>query len=224
MDLKKIYARRFTPDLAYRAGMWRILCRDFFQDYVDRSSRVVEIGAGYCEFINNIEAAQRTAVDINPDLKQYTAPGVKAVLARTDRMRRVRSSSADVVFASNFFEHLTREEIVGTLHEVHRVLAPGGRFMILQPNVRFCGRDYWMFFDHVTPIDDRALVEVLEVNGFEMVKVIPRFLPYSTKSALPRQYLLIRLSLRLPVLWRLFGQQSFLLGRKPNESKSGSAH
>ena len=44
--------------------------------------------------------------------------------------------------------------------------------MVLQPNIRFCAKDYWMFFDHVTPIDDRAFVEGLEINGFEILEVI----------------------------------------------------
>jgi len=215
MDVQGIYARRFSPDLQFREGMWKILCRDFFQRYVPNNSRVLEIGAGYCEFINNIQAGHKTAVDINPDVKNYAAAGVEIVLNSTSQMSAVPDNSADVVFASNFFEHLTRDEIVATFHEVYRVLAPGGKFMVLQPNIRFCAKDYWMFFDHVTPIDDRAFVEGLEINGFEILEVIDRFLPYTTKSRLPKALFLIQLYLRLRFAWRFFGQQSFILSRKP---------
>ena len=72
-----------------------------------------------------------------------------------------------------------------------------------------------MFFDHVTPIDDRALVEALEINGFEVLRVIARFLPFTTKSRLPRALPLVRLYLRLPQAWQLIGQQPFILSRKP---------
>jgi ubiquinone/menaquinone biosynthesis C-methylase UbiE len=215
MDVQSIYARRFSPDLEFRVKMWQILCSDFFQKRVDRNSRVLEIGAGYCEFINNIQSASKVAVDLNPDIKSYARPDVELVISSTSHMPAVPDHSVNIVFASNFFEHLTRDEIVATFREVYRVLTPGGQFMVLQPNIRFCAKDYWMFFDHITPIDDRAFVEGLEINGFVVVQVIDRFLPFTTKSRLPKSLFLIRLYLRLPFAWRIFGQQSFILSRKP---------
>jgi SAM-dependent methyltransferase len=215
MNVQQIYKRRFSPDLQFRDAMWKILCNIFFQRYIDPDSRVLEIGAGYCEFINNIEAKRKIAVDINPDLKKYVKANIEIVSASTTNMKEVTNGSVDIVFASNFFEHLLKDDIVATFQEVYRVLAPGGKFMVLQPNIRFCARDYWMFFDHVTPIDDRAFVEALEINGFEIVKVIERFLPYTTKSRLPKSLFLIKLYLFLPLVWRFFGQQSFIVSRKP---------
>ncbi len=215
MDVQSIYARRFTPDLKFRVEMWKILCRVFFQRYILKDCRVIEIGAGYCEFINNIQAGHKTAVDINPDVRNFAAADVEIVINSSDKMSDIPDNSADVVFASNFFEHLTRSEIIATFHEVYRVLAPGGKFMVLQPNIRFCGKDYWMFFDHVTPVDDRAFVEALEINGFEIIEVIERFLPYTTKSRLPKTTFLVELYLRFRIAWRFFGQQSFIVSRKP---------
>jgi hypothetical protein len=71
-----------------------------------------------------------------------------------------------------------------------------------------------MFFDHLTPIDDRALVEAMVISGLRAVEVIPRFLPYTTHSRLPRSILLIRLYLKLRPAWRWFGQQSLLVAEK----------
>ncbi len=215
MDVQSIYTRRFSPDLQFRQQMWRVLCRDFFQKYVPRDGHVLEIGAGYCEFINNIEARHKVAVDINPDLPQRAAAGVETIVESSTHIPGVQDSSIDLAFASNFFEHLTRDQIVQTLHEVRRVLKRGGHFMVLQPNIRYCGRDYWMFFDHITPIDDRAFVEVLELNGLRPTKVISRFLPYTTQSRLPRSLALIQLYLRVPLAWRFLGGQAFILSCKP---------
>jgi SAM-dependent methyltransferase len=215
MEEQRIYARRFNPDLKFRNEMWRILCRDFFQKYIDPESRILEIGAGYCEFINQINAAEKTALELNPDVRSYAAAEVRIIQDRSSRMNAVSDHSVEVVFASNFFEHLSREEILATFREVYRVLVPGGKFMVLQPNIRFCGKDYWMFFDHLTPIDDRAFVEALEICGFELQELITRFLPFTTKSRLPRSPFLLRLYLRLRMVWPLFGQQSFILSRKP---------
>lgn len=204
-----MYARRFGDDLEFRRRMWHVLCSRFFQRYVPRDASVVDLGAGFCEFINHIEAARKIAVDVRSDTADYAAPGVEVL----PDLRAVASQSVGVVFASHFLEHLTREEIVRTVREVRRVLREDGVFLVLQPNIRYCYRDYWMFFDHITPLDDRSLTEVLENNGLRVTKMIPRFLPYTTKSRLPRSLLLIHIYLRVPLLWRLFGGAAFAVAR-----------
>jgi ubiquinone/menaquinone biosynthesis C-methylase UbiE len=126
-------------------------------------------------------------------------------------MRLIKDESVDVAFISNFFEHIDRDAILATLFETLRVLAPGGRLLILQPNIRFCGNNYWQFFDHVTPIDDRALSEALAATGFRIETCIPRFLPFTTKGRRPAAPWLVKLYLHLPLAWRIFGAQSFLV-------------
>jgi SAM-dependent methyltransferase len=217
VDLPGLYERRFTGEAAFRNSMWRILCRSFFQKHVDPRATVVEVGAGHCEFINHITAARRIAVDLSTDTKHYAAPGVEVVTTASTDLSAISDGTADVAFASNFFEHLSRPDILATLREVKRVLTPNGRLLILQPNIRYCYRDYWMFFDHITPLDDRSLVEALEMSGFSPVTVIARFLPFTTKSALPKSLLLLRIYLAIPLFWRILGAQAFVVAR-PTQS------
>lgn len=212
-DLPGLYERRFAGEDAFRNSMWGILCRTFFQKYIDPRATVVEVGAGHCEFINQISAARRIAVDLSTDTAHYASPGVEVVTTASTDLSAIESGSADVAFASNFFEHLSRPDILATLRELKRVLRPDGRLLILQPNIRYCYRDYWMFFDHITPLDDHSLVEALEMSGLVAVKVISRFLPFTTKSALPKSLLLLRIYLALPILWRFLGAQSFIVAR-----------
>jgi len=70
--------------------------------------------------------------------------------------------------------------------------------MILQPNVRLLPGAYWDFFDHHTPLTERCLVEALTLLDMDIQRVVARFLPYTTKSALPQSPALVRLYLRLP--------------------------
>jgi hypothetical protein len=70
-----------------------------------------------------------------------------------------------------------------------------------------------MFFDHITPVDDRALAEAFAVTGFDVELDIPRFLPYTTKSRLPSGPGLVKLYLRVPLAWRFLGAQAFMVGR-----------
>ncbi|GAA2129466.1 class I SAM-dependent methyltransferase [Nocardioides bigeumensis] len=211
--LRRLYAHRFESVEGQRTDLWRVLCDDFFSRWVPADSTVLDVAAGHCEFVNNIRAARRIAVDLNPDVVTRAASGVEAHVCRSDAMDMLPDASVDRVFISNFFEHVPREVIVSTLDEVRRVLRPDGRLLVLQPNVRYCGKDYWMFFDHITPVDDRALVEAFHATGFDVELNIPRFLPYTTKSRLPSGAGLVRLYLKVPLAWRVLGAQAFLVAK-----------
>jgi ubiquinone/menaquinone biosynthesis C-methylase UbiE len=212
-ELKALYANRFGEADLRRDSTWRVLCSDFFQRWVPEDATVLDLAAGHCEFINNIRAGRKIAVDLNPDMSLRAAPGVETYLLQSDDLSAIEDASIDVVFVSNFFEHITREAILATLFEIRRVLRPNGRLLVLQPNIRYCRRNYWMFFDHITPIDDRALVEAFAATGLQLETSIPRFLPYTTKSKLPSTTLLVRLYLRLRIAWRVMGAQAFLVAR-----------
>lgn len=217
MDLKDLYRNRFPETaLAEKNALWRVICSVFLSRYVRPTDTVVDIGAGYCEFINNIQAAEKIAVDLNPDVARFANPGIRIINESCISISQLDESSVDVVFMSNFLEHLPDKQLVlSTFIETLRILKPGGKALILQPNIRFVGGEYWDFFDHHTPLTDRSLVEALQLVGFEMEEVIPRFLPYTTRSALPQSTWLVHLFLRVPIAWRILGKQAFLVARKP---------
>lgn len=208
--MQALYGERFAGDVAFRRAMWQVLCDGFFARRIRPSDTVLDVAAGGCEFINAVRAAERIAVDINPAVRDHAGPGVRALVQRADALTDVADGSVDVVFASNFFEHVDRPTILAVMTEARRVLRPDGRFLVLQPNIRFCAKDYWMFFDHVTPVDDRALAEAFALTGFRVTDVVPRFLPFTTKGRLPKSTALVRAYLACPPAWRLLGKQSFL--------------
>ncbi len=56
--------------------------------------------------------------------------------------------SLNVVFTSNFFEHLhTKRELRETLMQARRCLRPGGGIIALGPNIRYLPGKYWDFYD-----------------------------------------------------------------------------
>ncbi len=207
--LAAIYQTRFTDSL-FRNEMWKVLCAQFFQQFINPDSTVLEIACGYCEFINNIDARHKMGVDLNPDSKKYANHNVEIIIAPSTQITALPDQSVDVIFMSNFLEHISREDIHKTLSESLRLLKPQGQLLILQPNIRFLAQDYWMFIDHITPVDDRALVELLSAIGFSTVKSTPRFLPYTTKGRLPNSLALLKLYLKIPLLHKVFGKQAFI--------------
>jgi hypothetical protein len=120
------------------------------------------------------------------------------------------------VFMSNYLEHLASgAQVVEQLKVASQLLRPGGRVVVLQPNIRFAGASYWDFIDHNVALTERSLVEAARSAGFETEKVITRFLPYTTKRGYPQHPSLVRLYLRLPLAWRILGGQTLYVGRRP---------
>jgi len=217
-ELDRLYASRFHDDeRESKSRLWRIICRDFFARYVPVDACVVDLGAGYCDFVNNITAGHRIAVDLNPDTARFAAPGVEVHRLALDRLAdAVEPGTVDLAFASNVFEHLrSPEALLHVLNSVRTVLKPGGRLMIMQPNVRIVGGAFWDFFDHTLPLSERGMTEALNLSGFRVVECRARFLPYTTKSLLPQWAFLVRLYLSLRPAQYLFGKQMLVVAERP---------
>lgn len=217
-DLEAIYRNRFDEqDLANKRTLWAVLVNDFFQRYVPESGTVVDLGAGSCEFINEVRAARRVAVDLNPDTAARAGDGVEVLATRSDDLASLGDATVDVVFTSNFFEHLpTKHDLMRTLDECHRITRREGRIVVLMPNVRYLAGRYWDYLDHHLPLTHLSVGEALELAGYEVEEQVGRFLPYTVKDArFPVRPWMIRAYLRLPLAWRFLGRQMLVVARKP---------
>lgn len=214
---EELYRRRFADaSQRRRIAMWEVLCRVVLQRYVRPTDSVVDLGAGFCEFINTIECGRKVAVDTNPALREHAGKDVQTVVGEMPEvLREIPSASADVVFCSNFFEHLpSKHAVLEVLREVHRILAPAGKLVVIQPNIRYAYKEYWDFFDHHVALSHGSLREALELGGFTIELLRPRFLPYTTKSRLPQSPWLVRLYLAMrPAQW-LLGKQMLVVAGK----------
>ena len=209
MRVDQVYRRRFS-DTETRKALWETLVTHFFQKYIDSDDVVLDLPSGYAEFINGVQCKKKYAVDINPDSAKMVAKDVTFHLASSTDLP-LKKHSVDKVFISNFFEHLTREDISKTIDELKRIVKPGGQVLVLQPNIRFAYHNYWMFFDHITPIDDRALDEIFQIKGFGLKSKILKFLPFTSAGRLPAKKAFVYVYLKCRFLWPLMGRQSFMV-------------
>ena len=217
--LKKLYANRFdSQQMQAKRVLWQVLIDDFLQNYVPSASTILDIGGGYCEFINQIRAAEKCLIDLNPDSKLFANPDVNVLnidVLNLDEHQFV-SKQFDRIFISNFFEHLrNKEELVEIISFCFDALKPGGSLLVIQPNFKYSYKEYYDFIDHQLPITHLSLQELLETVGFEIDVMIPRFLPFSTKGR-PASPLLLKVYLKLPFLWRFLGGQMFIKASKVN--------
>jgi SAM-dependent methyltransferase len=194
-----------------------VLVEQFFQRWVRPTDTVLDLGCGYGEFLNHVRCGRRIGVDLNPDSAAHLRDA-EFHLHSVCELPFLPNDSADVVFTSNLMEHLPgKRDVEAMIGEARRVLKPGGHFILMGPNVRALPGLYWDFWDHVVPISDRSLAEALENLGFEIADCYARFLPYTTRSALPRSPALVKLYLKVPLAWRLLGRQFLLRARKPSD-------
>jgi len=220
MNLAALYDNRFdAKDQAWKARVWSVLWQQVFSRYVSPTDTVLDLGAGFCEFINNAQAKRKIAVDLNPRLPEFAGPGVETRCAPAEDLAFLGNGEVDVVFTSNFLEHLPNKDVLASVaREVRRVLRPGGTFVIMGPNIRFLPGAYWDFYDHHIALTDRSVAELLAISDFELTEVIPRFLPYTVKGSGPRWTWLVRLYLAArPIAWNLLGKQFLVIARKPVE-------
>lgn len=217
VDLKLLYDFRFgQAGLEKRRAVWRVLCESFFSKIIPGDATVLDLACGYGEFINQIRAGRKYAVDLNQDTPRHLNPDVHFLHASALDLSGLPQGEIDVVFTSNSLEHFhDKKELDILFGEVWKLLKPGGKFVIVGPNVRYAYREYWDFYDHYLPLSHLSLVEGLMLARFQPERVVARFLPYSMQGRRPTADFLIRAYLAFPFAWRFFGKQFLVIARKP---------
>lgn len=155
-------------------------------------------------------------MDMNPETAKKLDEKVIFIQQDCSATWNVPDASLDLVFTSNFFEHLPdKASLSRTLAEAFRCLKPGGTLIALGPNINVVEGRYWDFWDHYLPLTEKSLSEGMSLAGFKIREVVPRFLPYTMVGA-PRYPLwLLTVYLRLPFFWRIFGEQFLVVAARP---------
>ena len=214
VDLERVYEHRFGgTSRAVKDAIWTEVA-DFLQRWIPAHGSVLDLACDAGYFIRHIRARERWATDIR-DMASAVGPDVHFVqVDGLELSNAVPTGHFDAVFVSNYLEHLpSADAVIAQLREILKVVNERGRVIVLQPNVRLVGAAYWDFIDHRVPLTERSLVEAASAAGFEMERLIVRFLPYTTKSRIPSSRWLVRAYLRFPVVWRLMGKPTLLVAR-----------
>ena len=218
--MDRYYETRFTPDPA-RAAVWAHVAR-YLQRWVDRDGDLLDLAAGYADFTRAISARHRVAIDLNPALIDFVtgdfaggpdpSSRIEAIVADATDLGSFADGRFATVFASNFIEHLEHHQIDALLPEIRRVLTPGGRLILVQPNFRLAPRRYFDDYTHRTIWTDQSLSDLLVAAHFDIEHVEARFLPLSMRSRLSFGHRLVPAYLRLP--YRPLAGQMLVVARR----------
>jgi SAM-dependent methyltransferase len=213
--LEAVYETRFD-ERAQRGKMpvWAEIVR-YLGRFIAADLPVLDIGCDRGYFIRHVNVVERWATDIR-NVAELLPPDVRFVqsdgLALGDVMPAGHFGTA---FMSNYLEHLqSSKAVIEQLAVVRDLLRPGGRVVVLQPNIRLTGGSYWDFIDHRVALTERSLVEAGDIAGLRTVRVITRFLPFTTKGRLPQDPRLVRLYLAFPPAWLLLGKQTLYVAER----------
>lgn len=145
---------------------------------LDRSASCLDLGCGTGEFLYYLR--QRgfrnvTGVDLNPEeLAVARTLGIEQVLCRDaiDHIKSLPSASCDLISAFNFFEHLTKIEILGILPAIRAALRPGGVLLAVTPNglSPFSGTTRYWDFSHETGFTPASWRQLARLGGFSEAK------------------------------------------------------
>jgi ubiquinone/menaquinone biosynthesis C-methylase UbiE len=193
------------------------LVKYYFQSQIAPADCVLELGAGYGHFINNVRAARRIAQDQWADFPKHLAAEVEAHVGHVKDLSFLADASVNFVFASNLFEHVSQEDFAAVLEQLGRKIKPGGTITLLQPNYRYAFREYFDDYTHRTVYSHLSLCDFLQAHSYEVISCAARFLPLTLKSRLKVSPFLIRLYLMSPL--KPMGKQMLVRARPSSQDK-----
>jgi Methyltransferase domain len=213
MNYRRLYEYRFRGiDQSSREEVWKEIAAHVY-GLMGRPARVLDPAAGRGEFINNIPAPERWAVNSVGYPEHSPEQGTRVIVSDIFDIE-LPEEHFDGIWVSNFLEHLPTQEVIASfLEKMYAAATRGGRIAVMGPNFRYCTREYFDCADHTLALTHVAIAEHLYAAGFEPVKVVPRYLPYSFRSKLPASRTLTRRYLRMPPAWRFLGKQFLVIGQ-----------
>ena len=126
-ELSTLYSNRFNDDeMKFKNKMWKILCKHFFQKYINENDTVIDIAGGYCEFINNINCKRKIVVDLNENVKLHANKNVEVYNENVVKLDFLEDNSINKVFISNFLEHIDKNSISALLKNIYEKLTTSG--------------------------------------------------------------------------------------------------
>ncbi len=217
-ELGQIYRHRFSDeDEGELKKVWETLVEDYFQKWIHPNDAVLDLGSGRCVFINQVRARKKYAFDANAAMEKYAGQDVQFILGEDLDTAQI-DEPLDKVFVSNFLEHLdSSSAVLKILRSIHRRLKPTGQVIILQPNFSLVGPKYFDFIDHKVILTEASLREALELTGYQVDYLKKRFLPYTSKSKLPKAQWMVKLYLKFPPAQLLLGKQTLVVASRSHK-------
>ncbi len=179
---------------------------------INKNDKVLDIGSGYCYFINNIKAKEKHALDKS---KIPFSKAKKDVITHVTDCRNLsifEKDYFDVVFCSNILEHLEIKDVFNVIEQIHSILKKGGKIVVLSPNYYYAYREYFDDYDHKSILTHKNMKDILNSCNFYIEKFYPKFLPFSANETKIFNKFLFKFYLLSP--FKPFAKQMLFIAKK----------
>ncbi len=150
-----------------------------FLDLYRGRHRVLDLGSGRGIFLDLVREQGIGAYGVDLDPRTIgIARGKGLEVVEADALAHLRAlapSAIDGVYARHLAEHVLPGELVAILRESRRVLAPGSPVVFVTPNpstLTVGAHTFWLDPGHIRPIPAELFRFLLEVEGYEDVRVV----------------------------------------------------
>lgn len=172
-----------------RGPYLRKLIRDHFPHNTE--AKILDLGCGHgalLHFAHDAGYAATRGVDHSPEqVAEARRMGVKGVEAGDlmGTLRNLVDAELDAVICFDVIEHFAKDELLGLVDEVYRVLNKGGRWILNVPNGEspFGARSLYWDITHELMFTRTSLAQLLIASGFSSVKCFENApIPHGVKS------------------------------------------
>jgi SAM-dependent methyltransferase len=159
----------------------------------DRDAAIIDLGCGHGALMHVArQVGYRNLLGIDRSSEQVASArilGIDSVREGdlVETILRLPPESSDVVVTFDVIEHFRKEELVGFVDQVFRVLRPGGRWIIHTPNGEspFGSRMRYWDFTHENAFTRVSIRQLLLSSGFASVKCYEDApVPHGIKSSI----------------------------------------
>lgn len=164
---------------------WTKAHADIYFDALQNFGNVLEIGAGYGFFMEEVSARPGKKFDIEGleigrfRLENFAGGTVYAINVLTDGVPAKMRQKYDCVICMHVLEHINRPVLF--LEKIKAFLKPGGRVIFEVPNIDcFLGeisaayKDFMYLYEHCSYFSSGTLRLVFEKAGYRVLEVVTR--------------------------------------------------
>ena len=177
--------------LDLRAAHLQKLIRQHFPP--DKDAAILDVGCGHGAMLYFAwQAGYRNTVGIDCSAAQVAEAGRRGITGIIEGnvlqvLDSFAAESQDVVIAFDVIEHFTKDELLGCLDQIYRVLKTGGKLIIHAPNGAspFCGRIRYGDFTHELAVTRESMTQLCQVCGFSQISCYEdQPVPHGLKSGI----------------------------------------
>jgi len=181
----------------YRDKVFQVLAT-YLQKFTP-NGKVLEIGGGFCSFINAISSQEKSVVESGEHIKEYANGDVKVFVQQYNKLDNFKTNYFDAIFVSNAFEYLEKIQFEEMVAEIKRVLKADGTFIAVLPDQKALGDAYFDDYRRNLVFTSASFIDVLQSNDFYVVLNKPKLLPEEFTSFIFSSAFLTKLYFASPI-------------------------